>query len=100
MNNFCPFSLFKKQLKNNNICIKTYNPNNGFIKHYWTYDECQHILNHLNGRSCNTHDTIFPYKGQLIQVNYNGKDSELLYDTESKLNTIEWLPSLLDLISL
>ena len=83
----CPFELFKKQLNNKDEYIKTYNPHNGLLRHYWTLDECQHILNHLNGKSCDIENTKLPYKCQLIQMDHKGRGADILYNTNTKINT-------------
>ena len=58
-------------MKSKKSQIKTYNPKNGFIKHYWTIQECQHILVHLNGKKCTDDLTnIFPHKGFVQQFIY------------------------------
>jgi hypothetical protein len=77
----CPFDYILEQIKKNKHkdTIITNNPNNGVFKHYWSDEEIEHVIMHLNNQPCSVTSENILTGFDIMLIETDGKNAEFIY---------------------
>ena len=77
----CPFNyLIHKATSNPDADhIVTANSKNGRLRHYWSTNEVEHIIEHLKNKPCSVTNSKLPDKFDIVLQDIDGKKAEYLY---------------------